>query len=367
MKRICIRCNRTSTDGNLWCQEKYCPAEKSPEIFERGEWLGDIEIVELLTVLRSAAIYKAKRGRQDILLKVAHEGCQEKLKREAKLLLELAGVKHPMLPVLLPAFAQARLQDLPYGKTVVQGCTRYFLVFEFVDGDTLRNLLLKNPQPWYQHAGWIALGLADVITLFHQRQRLHLCLSPDIVLVRLDKQGIPRIVLLDMGFAGDVQSIERAWDRRFVPPAYTAPELVEMKGKVGAATDVYGLGLVLYEMLAGHPAIEFRQERDENVYTAVLKSQPPATGRADLKNIPAIAERAISKDYTSRQPSPLHFAQELQANLPRIPREKKEFQIPWRAIAIVVGTLLALSLLLVLAVVLGEETQGGAQLLSAFI
>ncbi len=354
MKHICIRCNRTSVDGNLWCQEKYCPAEKSPEIFERGEWVGNIEIVELLVVLRSSAVYKAKRADKDILVKIAHEGCQEKLKREAKILIELARVKHPMLPVLLPAYEQARLVETPYGKTVVQGQTKYFLVFDYAEGDTLRNLLLKNAQPWYQHVGWIALGLADVIALLHQRQRLHLCLSPDIVLIRMDKQGVPRPLLLDLGFAGDAQSILQSWDRRFVPPAYTAPELIEMKGKVGGATDVYGLGLVLYEMLAGQPPFEFKQERDETIYDAIIRTRPPATGRSDLRNIPGIAERAISKDYANRPPSAVHFAQELQANLPRVPKEKREFQFPWRPIGIIVGTLLALSLLLSLTMLLPQ-------------
>ena len=224
MKYICLRCNRTSVDGNLWCQEKFCPAEDSPVIFESGEWFGDIEIVDLLTVLHASAIYEARRGGEKVYLKVAHQGCQDKLKREAKLLADLArGSQHPMLPVLLPPYAQARVRDFPYGKTAVNGQTRYYCVFRYTAGDLLRTILLRTPQPWYQHIGWIILGLADAITLLHQAQRLHLCLSPDVILVRYDKQQIPRPLLLDLGIASDAQEILRNWDRRWAPPAYTAP------------------------------------------------------------------------------------------------------------------------------------------------
>lgn len=352
MKRICTLCGRASSDGNLWCQEKYCPAEKSPEVFERGEVFGNIEIIEMLTMTRSSAIYVARRSEQKILLKIAHADCQERLKREAMLLMALAKVRHPMLPVLLPAHELGSLKDYPYGKTVVKGDTKYYEVFEFVEGTPLRDMLLKNAQPYYQHVGWLTISLADVLALLHQSNRLHFSLCPEIILVRFDKLQVPRPVLLDLGLASDAGQLVQTWDRRFVLPAYTAPELIEMQGKVGPATDVYGLGLLLYEMLAGRPAYEYRLQRDEVVYATVTAGQPAPLNRTDLRNVPQIAEKAVSKDYSSRQRDVISFARELQASFQRVPREKKEFQIPWRAIAIVVGTALAISLLVVLAIVL---------------
>lgn len=351
MKRICTRCSRTSSDGNLWCQEKFCPAEENPEIFERGEWLGNIQIAELVTVLRSSAIYVAQRNKEKILIKVAHSACQEKLKREARLLVEISKRrKHPMLPVLLPAHEQASLIEHPYGKTVINGQTKYYLVFQFAEGELLKDILTRTPQPWYQDVGWIAISIADAVAQLHQYQRLHLCISPEMILVRYDKQGIPRPLLLDLGVASDAGELLKNFDRRFVLPAYTAPELIEMKGKVGPASDVYGLGLILYEMLTGRPAFDPHQ-RDEVVYDQVLTTFAPATGRNDLRNIPQIAERAISRDYSARQRDLISFAREIQANIPVVPREKKPFRINWSAVAIVVGSALAISLLLVLAAI----------------
>ena len=67
-------------------------------------------------------------------------------------------------------------------------------------------------------------------------------LNPDIVLVRYDKQGIPRALLLDLGLGDTGQTISQIWNDNYNLPAYTAPEIADKSGKVGPATDVYGLG-----------------------------------------------------------------------------------------------------------------------------
>jgi serine/threonine protein kinase len=353
MKHICTRCNRISVDGNLWCQEKSCPAENTPEIFENGEWLGNIEIVKLVAVLRSSAVYEARRDNNMILLKVSHEGFQEKLKREAKTLLDLSKIRqHPMLPRLLPAYAQASLADFPYGKVAFGAKQKYYLVFEYQEGELLRDILNRTPQPWYQDVGWLVISLADVVLSLNQAGRLHLCLSPEMVLVNFDSQHVPRPMLLDLGLADGVQDLRNTWDRRFVPPAYTAPELIELKGKIGPATEVYGLGLLLYEMLAGHPVHEFRSQRDEDVYNAVLNHLPANPGRADLKNIPEIALAAAQKDYERRYKSVVDFARDLQRNFRPVPKVKKQVKVNWRFMLIGVAVLLAISLLVVLATLL---------------
>jgi len=53
MRRVCLRCERSAPDSNLLCQELACPAERAPRLLEAGEWLGDIEVVRPLAVLRT--------------------------------------------------------------------------------------------------------------------------------------------------------------------------------------------------------------------------------------------------------------------------------------------------------------------------
>jgi hypothetical protein len=352
MKYICPKCNRISVDGNLWCQEKYCPAENTLQIFDSGEWFGNVEIVETLTILRSSAIYKARRDDKKILIKVAHPGFEERLKRESSALLDLSRHgQHAMLPTLLPAHEQAALQQFPYGKIVYAGKIRYYSIYDHVDGDILRYDLLKNPQPWYQHVGWLMISLSDVLVLLHQKGFLHLCLCPEVVMTRFDKQKIPRPTLLDLGISCTPEQVSSMWDPIYAIPAYTPPELIKMKGNVGPRSDVYGLGLMLFEMLTGSPAYEYRLKKDEEVYQEILSGSTPSTGRVDLKNIPQIAEKAIQRLYTNRYEDVLSFAKDLHANFPLVPKEKKGFKINWRTVAIVIGAALILSLLLVFAAI----------------
>jgi serine/threonine protein kinase len=351
MKRICQRCNVISQDFNLWCQGKYCPAENATEIFDNGEWFGPIEIIEPIVITRSAIVYRARRDQDEILLKIANVGCEEKLRMEAKAFLQLAKAgQHPLLPILLPAHSQGSVENHPYGWTVIEGRVKYYAVFKHAEGTVLRNLLLKNPQPWYQHAGWIIISIADVIYYLHRAGKLHLCLNPDVILVRFDKQGIPRPLLLDLGVGAPGPTALEIWNSNYNLPAYTAPEIIENSGGISPATDVYGLGMLLYEMLAGRPAYEFHLKKDEAVLRDILQADFKQTGRIDLKNVPEIAEKAIQRQPAQRFADVLTFARTLQNNFPAIPAEKKPFRINWRMIFIVLGSLLAISLLLLLAV-----------------
>lgn len=350
MKRICQKCNVISHDLNLWCQEKDCPAENATEIFDNGEWFGPFEIIQSIAVNRSAIVYQARRGEERVLLKVANVGSEDKLRSEARAFLQLAKAgQHPSLPVLLPAHPQGRVEEHPYGWTVINGQNKYYAVFEFAEGALLSDMLLKNPQPWYQHAGWIVLTVADVILYLHKAQKLHLCLKPDAVLVRHDKEGIPRVMLLDLGVSDYGPHVLDNWDDSYNLPAYTAPEILNGRGSVSPATDVYGLGMLLYEMLAGRPAYPYHLQRDRFVYQDVLVGSYSATGRIDLKQIPQIAEKAIAPKPEARFTNVPQFAQALASMLPSIPAEKKSRTVNWRLVFIVVGALLAISLVLGLA------------------
>ena len=350
MKRICLRCNVTTQDFNLWCQEKNCPAENATEIFDSGEWFGPIEIMQPVVAMRSAIIYQAKRGGKRILLKVANPGCEEKLRLEAKAFQALAKSRHhPNLPVLLPADSQGSVDHQPYGWIVTGGQSRYYEVFEHIEGDILRNFLLKNAQPWYQHAGWIILSIADTVHYLHKTTGcVHLCLNPDAILVRHDRRGVPRPVLLDLGTGNLPQDAVRLWNDTYTLPAYTAPELLDPARKegVGPAADVYGLGLLLYEMLAGRPAYPYHLVNEQILTQHILAGEFKPTGRIDLKNVPEITEKAIQRQPGERYPDVASFVNSLRPNFPPIPAERRPFQFNWRTALIVLGALLAISMII---------------------
>lgn len=350
MKRICTVCHRMSVDGNLWCQEPDCPAGNMPLIFEYGESLGDIQVRRLLRSLRCSAIYEAQRGEEKVLLKVAHNNCQDQLRLEARTLVEMAQkTQHAMLPVLLPAYQQADPRQRPYGKTVFRGETKYYSVFAYAEGEFLHDMLLKNPQPWYQHAAWMAIMLADVIAFMHiQAKRLHLNLNPDAIYVRVDKGGVPRPMLLDLGLLGDQNQIDPAWVTRYAVPAYTAPEVLTREHPVSHAADIYGLGLVLYEMLAGHPAYEYAQRRDADVRQDVITRAPEPLSRTDLaKEIHEIVQQAIHRTPQYRQQDVRVFAKMLRTKFGEVPAEKKRnWNRRFMTAAVMVGLLVTVWIML---------------------
>ena len=324
-------------------------------VFDYGEWLGDIKVLRLLRILRNAAIYEAERDEEKVLLKVAHDGYQDQLRLEARVLADLAAKRqHPMLPTLLPAYRQAEIVHRPYGKTVFQGETKYYLVFAHVEGEFMRDMLLKNPQPWYLHAAWLAIMLADVIAFLHiKAERLHLNLHPEAIYIRYDKAGVPRPVLLDLGLLSDASGVSAAWVEKYAVPAYTPPELIARDAPPSRASDVYGLGLILYEMLAGHPAFEFAQRRDADVRAAVRGGVPQPLERTDLaKEIHEIVQQAIHRQPTFRQDDVRVFAKQLRMIFGEVPAEKTR-DLNRRLAAAVVGGALMVTLWIMLAALVG--------------
>jgi len=135
VKRVCLKCGRTTLGGNLFCQETYCPAEMSPFVLSYGEWFGDIEIVKPIAVTRSAVLYEAVHQKETVYLKVAHPGQEhkERLKREALFLqaLQLGKIDCEYLPKLLPPYAFITIADDAYGKTMLGDHLLYFYIFGY--------------------------------------------------------------------------------------------------------------------------------------------------------------------------------------------------------------------------------------------
>jgi serine/threonine protein kinase len=358
MKQVCLLCERTSPDTNLYCQETYCPAEMSPSLLDYGEWLGDIEIVKPVSVLRSAVLYEATHQKQKVFLKVAHPGTEnkERLKREAEFLrdIQLKKAQSKYLPKLLPPYASTTIKNDAYGKTMLHGHLLYFYLFEHVEGEPLRHILTENPQLWINHVCWIVISLAYATAFLHSKGLYHFGLTPEALLVRFDeKLNIPRILLFDLGVVSDAANLKANWHPFFVPPAYTAPELILANGKIRPeyATDVYGLGVTLYELLVGEPAFNFKLRSDTDVYRAVKRNQLVKMNRVeDVKTVADIAIQAVDQQISNRQQDATILAKQLLAYFGEVPDEKKSRWPSLRTMLVIVAALLAIAFLIALAV-----------------
>lgn len=353
MKRYDFDTDTTTPMFNVWGPKRDAQPGFMSVILDHGENIGDIEIDSMLRVFRTGALYEARRmvigqGRgaglkeEKVLVKIAHNNSGEQIKTEAMVLAKLAQERqHPMLPVLLPPYQFSDGKQRPYGKTNIQGETKYYIVYQYAEGTFLRNMLNRNPQPWYQHAAWMTIQMADAIHFIHVKaQHLVLNLSPDGIMVRIDKDGIPRPLLVDLGTLADPNTLRADSVVPFIHPAYAAPELLEgaASGPFGAQSDVYGLGTVLYEMLAGRPAYPFKLREPEDIHASVRKDQPLPMNRSDLaQDIGSIVSQAIDKAPARRYTDVRVLAKELRVKFGEVPPERPKRRFPRRVVAIVIA------------------------------
>ena len=143
---------------------------------------------------------------------------------------------------------------------------RHFLTMEYIDGEDLASLVTRIGYLPHQKALDIARQLCAGLEAAHQLGILHRDLKPANVM--LDGRG--RVRITDFGLAVTTSRIEgNDVDARAGTPAYMAPEQFEGRGAT-AVSDIYALGLVLYELFTGRraypaaPIGELRRLRDES-------------------------------------------------------------------------------------------------------
>jgi serine/threonine protein kinase len=371
MKRYDFDTDTLTPMFNVWGPDRQSQAGRMSAIFDHGDCLGDIEIDSLIRVFRTSALYSAKRkvlgeGRgaglteQKVLLKVAHNNASDFVKREATVLAKLAQDRlHPMLPKVLPPYQFDSGEQRAYGKTTFQGETKYFIVYEFSEGEFLRDMLIRNPQPWNKHAGWIGVLLADVIYFLHVKaQHLLLNLSPESLMVRIDVDGIPRPMLMDLTMASEPEKIDLKNAVQYILPSYIAPELLDGAGQsFGAQTDVYGIGLLVYEMLTGHPAYPFRLRAPEDIRASVRAGKPGPLNRADLSiKVTETINKAMHKAYANRHEDVRVLGKELRTLFGEVPAERPKRRFP-RRLVIGVAALVFFGLLWMALVVITQANQ----------
>ncbi len=174
-----------------------------------------------------------------------------------------------------------------------------YLVMEFVDGGSLdRRLRGRMLSP--KAAAQLIMQLAKAIHAAHDAGIIHRDLKPGNIL--LTSKGVPKITDFGLAKKLDADTSATASGTILGTPSYMAPEQARSnKLPTTAATDVYGLGAILYELLTGRPP--FKEETFLDTMLQVVSSMPRSPRELN-ENVPAgleaICMKCLAKDPTDR-------------------------------------------------------------------
>jgi serine/threonine protein kinase len=189
--------------------------------------------------------------------------------------------------------------------------SREYMVMEWVDGRLLRQILAENGKLPPERAVRIALGICDALDYIHTHGVVHRDLKPENIMV----DAGDHIKLIDFGIAGQAGARRLTFAKLsqvMGTPDYISPE--QVKGKRGdARSDLYTLGVMLYEMLTGK--VPFRGPNPFAIMNDRLLNNPIPPRELNPQISPELQEiiyRAIERDPKNRYAKAREFAHDLQ-------------------------------------------------------
>jgi serine/threonine-protein kinase len=218
----------------------------------------------------------------------------ERFRREAQ---SAAGLNHPSI---VSIFDRGQAEET------------YYIAMEYLDGRTLKELIVRNGPTPVPIAIDYARQILSALAFAHRKGIVHRDIKPHNVVVARDG----RLKVTDFGIARSGASQMTEAGSIVGTAQYLSPE--QARGAaVDARSDLYSLGIVLYEMLTGH--VPFTGEAPVEIAMKHLQSiaEPPSSFRPELPHdLDAVVMRAIAKDPAQRYQS----AEEMDADLARVAR-----------------------------------------------
>ncbi|HEX9953048.1 MAG TPA: serine/threonine-protein kinase [Rubricoccaceae bacterium] len=305
---------------------------RDPAARRLGETLGPYRLDAVLGEGGMGVVYRAHDTRlgRDVAVKLVRSalGAPALVRRFEAERHMLARLDHPDI---------ARLYDsgaAPDGTP--------FLVMEVVGGVPITEWADQHALPLRDRAALVE-RVARAVAFAQQRLVVHRDLKPSNVLVADGPDGGPRVTLLDFGVARllDAEAGADVLTRTGpapLTPAYAAPE--QLHGEPATtATDVYSLGVLLYEMLAGRRPYETAGRSAAEVERLVTEAVPAlpsqTAGRAPDRrglrgDLDTICLKALAKDPARRYATAAEFADDLRRYLDGLPVAARPASVGYR-------------------------------------
>jgi non-specific serine/threonine protein kinase/serine/threonine-protein kinase len=314
------------------------PVFQVGEVFTNGanhteKHFGNYKIIREIGAGGMGAVFLAQRSDgefdQQVAIKIIRQAIAEaeiinRFKRERQI---LASLNHPNIAKLLDGGVSA--DGLP------------FLAMEYVEGDAITKFA-NGENSNLEERLKLFLKVCAAVSYAHRNLIVHRDLKPSNILVT--KDGEPKLLdfglakLLDENLSNDVTQTQTAF--RALTPAYASPE--QLRGEtLTTASDIYSLGVILYELLTGERPFQFEgKSLDEIIKTVTAatplppsanpksKIQNPKSLKGDLDNI---ALMALRKEPERRYKSVEAFADDIERYLKELPVAARSNTAKYRA------------------------------------
>lgn len=303
-----------------------------------GKQIGQYELVRLLGEGGMGRVYLAERADRQYQGRAAVKVMRALLGSRSPMLARfrferqiLANLQHPNIARLLDGGITP--EGLPY------------LVMEYVDGIAIDEYCRKHNLSIDERLR-LFCKVSKAVEYAHHHLVVHRDIKPVNILV--DENGEPK--LLDFGIAklleespGSGPLIHTRATEYLMTPEYASPE--QVRGEpVSTATDVYGLGILLYELLSGHRAFHFETHSPLEIARVICEREPAppsAAVRSDSlagrerkkfeKDLDNIVLMAMRKDPAERYSSVASLSADLQAYLNGYPIQARQHNWAYRS------------------------------------
>ena len=301
-----------------------------------GTKLGPYDVLGLIGTGGMGEVYRARDTRlgRDVAIKTLPSGFAADAERLKRFELEARAASQLSHPNILTIYDIGTANGRP------------FIVSELLEGENVHERLIRGPLPPRKVVEF-GVAIAGALAAAHARGIVHRDLKPENLFLTRDG----RVKILDFGIAKLIQTDQEqpagAPTITLMTSAgmavgtlgYMAPE--QMKGQpVDHRADIFALGAVLHEMVAGAPA--FRRDSRIGTVNAVLESDPPALSDTVAPAIRRIIARCLEKDPDERFQSARDLAFALNALSDTMPvteaarRTVGAAKIDWRIAALAV-------------------------------
>lgn len=238
-----------------------------------------------------ATVYKAYHERLDrhVAIKLMHptflqdENFRERFQREARI---VGKLEHS---VIVPIYDYDEYNNTPY------------LVMKYVDGMTLKKHFIKKGMT-IEEIERIMTRIAEGLDYAHSQGILHRDMKPSNILMDVNGQAY----ITDFGLArmAEAGASTISHDMMLGTPYYISPEQAQGSKDLDSRTDVYSLGIILYELLTGQ--VPFQADTPYAIVHGHIYTEPEAPSKVNPDLTPAIDRvvmRALEKDREKRYPT----------------------------------------------------------------